>query len=83
MPRSATVQSLEEIHRLVCAAVVQRRPIAAIYDGARRLLCPHVLGYTSQAIIECSVASTEVRVTAECGRAVELDGGAVLTWRNS
>src|SRR6266496_3802173 len=45
VPRSATVQSLEEIHRLICAAVVQRRPIAAVYDDARRLFCPHVVGY--------------------------------------
>ena len=42
---SAPAQSLEEIHRLVCAAVVHRRPIAAVYDGTRRLLCPHVLGH--------------------------------------
>ena len=27
------------------AAVVHHRPIAARYDGPRRLLCPHVLGY--------------------------------------
>ena len=26
-------------------AVIQRRPIAAVYDDAPRLLCPHVLGY--------------------------------------
>ena len=42
---SAFGQSPEEIHRLVSAAAVQHRPIAALYDGARRLLCPHVLGY--------------------------------------
>jgi len=44
-PASATVQPREEIHRLVCAAVVHRRPIAAVYDGARRLLRPHVVGH--------------------------------------
>ncbi len=27
------------------AAAVQHRPITALYDGMRRLLCPHVLGY--------------------------------------
>ena len=37
--------SPEEIYRLVSAAAVQRRPITALYDGARRLLCPHGLGY--------------------------------------
>ena len=30
---------------MVRAAVVQHRPITALYDGRRRLLCPHVLGY--------------------------------------
>jgi hypothetical protein len=38
-------QSLEEIHRLVCAAAVEHRPIAVRYDGTQRLLCPHVVGY--------------------------------------
>jgi hypothetical protein len=42
---SACGQSPEEIRRLVSAAAVQHRPIAAVYDGAKRLLCPHVLGY--------------------------------------
>ena len=38
-------QSPEEIHRLLSVAAVQHRPIMALYDGTRRLLCPHVLGY--------------------------------------
>ena len=42
---SAAGQSPEEVHRLVAAAAVQHRPIAARYDGTRRLLCPHVVGY--------------------------------------
>jgi hypothetical protein len=44
-PASAPQQSLEEVYRLVYAAAIQHRPVAALYDGARRLLCPHVLGY--------------------------------------
>lgn len=44
-PACAAEQSPEEIHRLVYAAAIQHRPIAALYDGTRRLLCPHVLGY--------------------------------------
>lgn len=35
----------DEAYRLVSTAAVQQRPIAALYDGIRRLLCPHVLGY--------------------------------------
>jgi len=45
VPASARKQSTDEIYRLVCAAAVQHRPITALYDGTRRLLCPHVLGY--------------------------------------
>jgi hypothetical protein len=44
-PASGRGQSPEEIYRLVYAAALQRRPIAALYDDKRRLLCPHVLGY--------------------------------------
>jgi hypothetical protein len=42
---SAFGQSPEEIHRFVSAAVVEHRPITALYDGTRRLFCPHVLSY--------------------------------------
>ena len=42
---SSIGQSPEEIHRLVATATVQHRPITVLYDGTRRLLCPHVLGY--------------------------------------
>ena len=45
VPTSALEQSADEIYRLVCAAVVRHRPITALYDGTRRLLCPYVLGY--------------------------------------
>jgi len=42
---SLAVPSSEEIYRLVFTAAVQHQPIAALYDGTPRLLCPHVLGY--------------------------------------
>ena len=45
VPASAREQSTDEIYRLVRAAAVQHRPITALYDGTRRLLCPHVVGY--------------------------------------
>ena len=41
----AAEQSTEELRRLVAAAAVRHRPIAALCDGARRLLCPHAVGY--------------------------------------
>ena len=40
----AKIQTVEEIYRLVWAAVASRRPIAASYGGLRRLFCPHRLG---------------------------------------
>ncbi len=45
VPAFGWPQSLKEVHRMVFAAVASRRPIAAMYEGAPRLLCPHVLGY--------------------------------------
>jgi hypothetical protein len=44
-PACAAEQPPEEIRRVVSVAAIQHRPITALYDGTRRLLCPHVLGY--------------------------------------
>jgi len=44
-PGSTPEQSLDEIRGLVRAAAVQHRSVTAFYDGTRRFLCPHVLGY--------------------------------------
>ena len=40
----AKIQMMEEIYRRVWEAVSARRPMAAVYHGRRRLLCPHRLG---------------------------------------
>ena len=45
VPGFGDLQSPEEVHRLVFSAVCDRRPMAVMYEGTRRLLCPHVLGY--------------------------------------
>src|SRR5262245_40272955 len=45
MSGSAMAPSLEEAYGLVRAAVMQRRPLSAVYDDAPRWFCPHVLGY--------------------------------------
>jgi hypothetical protein len=42
---SAPVPALEQTHAQLRAAIVHRRPIAALYRGRRRLLCPHLLGW--------------------------------------
>jgi len=40
----ARIQTVEDIYRLVWAAVANRQPIRAIYKERPRLLCPHRLG---------------------------------------
>ena len=37
-------QSVREIYLLLRLAAAGRQPVAAVYDGLPRLLCPHVLG---------------------------------------
>lgn len=44
---SGSAQTPEQAHAQVRAAIIQRRPIAALYQGRRRLLCPHLLGWNS------------------------------------
>lgn len=40
----ATIQTVEDMYRLVWAAVASKRPVEATYHGRRRLFCPHRLG---------------------------------------
>jgi hypothetical protein len=42
---SVSTRALEHAHAQVRSAIVHRRPIAALYRGHRRLLCPHLLGW--------------------------------------
>jgi hypothetical protein len=35
----------EQAHACIRAAIIHRRPIAALYRERRRLLCPHLLGW--------------------------------------
>jgi hypothetical protein len=40
----AKIQTVEEIYRLVWAAVANKQPVKAIYKDLPRLFCPHRLG---------------------------------------
>ena len=40
----AKARSLDAIHKLLRTALLQKKPIAAFYQGHKRLLCPYVLG---------------------------------------
>lgn len=44
----APIQTVEEMYRLVRTAVVNKRPIRAVYQGRQRWLCPHRLGRNHQ-----------------------------------
>jgi hypothetical protein len=37
--------TLQENETLLRAAIEERRPVMAVYQGYRRWLCPHLLGY--------------------------------------
>jgi hypothetical protein len=43
-PQLSERQILDEIYGLRRISVSRKQPIAALYDGFLRLLCPHVLG---------------------------------------
>jgi len=47
----APVQTVEEIYRLVWAAVADKQPIEAVYQGRLRLLCPHRLGRNREGLL--------------------------------
>lgn len=40
----AKIQTVEDIYRLIWAAVANKQPIGAIYKDRPRLFCPHRLG---------------------------------------
>jgi hypothetical protein len=44
----AKIQTVEDIYRLVRAAVVSKRPLRAVYLGQDRWFCPHRLGRNHQ-----------------------------------
>ena len=44
----AQIQTVEEIYRLVWAAVANKQPIEAMYQERLRLFCPHRLGRNRQ-----------------------------------
>jgi hypothetical protein len=41
----AKIQTVEDIYQLLRAAVVDKRPVRASYDGHDRWFCPHRLGW--------------------------------------
>ena len=46
-PKPVDASAVSEIYGLLLDAAIRRQPVAAIYDGQPRLLCPHVGGRKS------------------------------------
>jgi hypothetical protein len=46
-PQPDKEQAVQEIYLLLRLAAARRRPVAAVYEGLPRLLCPHTLGRKS------------------------------------
>jgi len=46
-PQPDKEQGAREMYLLLRLAATRRQPVAAVYDGLPRLLCPHVLGRKS------------------------------------
>jgi len=43
----AKIQAVEDMYRLIRAAITARQPISAVYSRLARLVCPHRLGKNS------------------------------------
>jgi hypothetical protein len=43
-PQAAKEEGVSAIYELLRVAAARRQPVAAIYGGQSRLLCPHVVG---------------------------------------
>jgi len=44
-PKSSEAPAVSEVYALLRSAAIRRQPVAAVYDGQPRLLCPHVGGW--------------------------------------
>lgn len=72
----AKIQTVDDIYRLVRAAVVGKRPIRATYHGRDRWFCPHRLGrnHQSQVRVLC------YQYAGESERGLQGDGSPA-NWR--
>jgi hypothetical protein len=79
----AKIQTVEDIYRLVWAAVAKRRPIAASYHGLPRLFCPHRLGRNKEGEVRVLCYQYGEKAKADSSRPVRPPTGAALYWRSS
>ena len=73
-PKPAEASSVSEIYELLRYAAARRQPVAAIYDGQPRLLCPQVGGRRSSRLhvfcYQFGGNSNSVELLAQEGRGV-------------
>jgi hypothetical protein len=80
----AKIQTMEDIYRLVWAAVANKRPIAASYHGLPAVVLPAQAGQeTRKTNCACCATSTVEKVKADFGRQARPPTGAALWWRSS
>ena len=72
----AKIQTVEDIYRLVRAAVVGRRPIRATYHGRDRWFCPHRLGRNH----EGQIRGLCYHYGEDSGSGLQIDG-SLTSWR--
>ena len=76
----APVQTVEEIYRLVWAAVANKQLVEAVYQGRLRLFCPHRLGRNREGRLRVYCAtSTAAIARADSSLSVRLQTGVVLS----
>jgi len=79
----APVQTVEEIYRLVWAAVTNKQPIEAVYQGRLRLFCPTDWGGIGKDGFVCSATSMAATAGADSSRLARRKTGVVWRWRSS
>jgi hypothetical protein len=82
-PQPAKAAALSEVYDLLRLAAARRQPVAAIYDGLPRLLCPHVLGKKSGRLHAFFYQFGGPAPVALRRRQKEWAAGAVSPWINS
>ena len=74
------VDGPEEVYARVLNAVINRKPISAVYHRLYRLLCPHRLGWNRSR--QPRVINTAEKVRVDLNRRAPQLTGAALQWRN-
>jgi len=79
----AKIQTVEDIYRLVWAAVVNKQPMEAIYDGRPRLFVLTAWAGIRQRSLGCCATNMAEKAITDWKRKVRRQTGAALRWRNS